>query len=239
MAYLSAEERRQTIVDAAVEVIATEGLARTTTRRIAEQAQAPLGALHYCFRNKTELISLVADRGASMLNAAFADVDPTRGVEATIRDSVEACWHWVRDNGGLQLALMELGLWKIREGGDNVYAMWDAFGGDLLRENLRKALENDPVELKISIEEIVRFINHRLDGLAYEYAASKDVAACARQMQLLADALVYLALGAQEGESGKPAGRGARRPAGRSSQLGAGASRSRVGPTTRGKRKAS
>jgi AcrR family transcriptional regulator len=236
MAYLSAEERRQTIVDAAVDVIATEGLTRATTRRIAEKADAPLGALHYCFRDKEELITLVAQQGAAMLNAAFAEVDPSRGVEATIRDSVDACWHWVRDNGGLQLALMELGLWKIREGGDNVYAMWDAFGGDLLRENLRRALESDPVELRISIPEIVRFINHRLDGLAYEYAASRDVAACARQMQLLADALVYLALGVDS----QRAGRG-RRAAGRPvrSSTATPATTGGRAPTNRAKRKAS
>src|ERR1700754_1929840 len=108
MAYLSAEDRRATILDAAVEVIASEGLAKTTTRRIAETADAPLGALHYCFRNKDELMALVLERGATTLREAFEHVDPADGFEATVRASVESYWRWIRENLGLTLALMEL-----------------------------------------------------------------------------------------------------------------------------------
>lgn len=199
MTYLSAEQRRQSIVDAAIAVIAEEGLAGATTRRIAERAKAPLGALHYCFRNKNELIELVAERGAAMLKSCFDGVDPSRGFEETLRDSVAAMWHWVRENGGLQLALMELGMWRIRQGGppEEVYAMWDRFGGDLLRANIGAAARLAKAKPAISVDEIARFINHRFDGLAFEYAASRDEAACERQTLLLADALVLLALPAK------------------------------------------
>ncbi|MEO3930607.1 TetR family transcriptional regulator [Micromonosporaceae bacterium B7E4] len=196
MAYLAAEVRRQSIVDAAVNVIASEGLAGATTRRIAEEAGAPLGSLHYCFRNKDELIQLVADRGAEMLQAFFEPVDPGRGLEATIRACIDAMWQWVQDNAGLQFALIELGIWRIRQGGKakDVYAMWNRFGGDLLREKLRAATAADRRELTIPVEEVVRFINHRFDGLVLEYVASKDRAACQRQIELLADALVAVGL---------------------------------------------
>jgi AcrR family transcriptional regulator len=196
VAYLSAEERRQSIVDAAIEVIAREGLARATTRRIAEQAQAPLGALHYCFRNKDELIQLVTQRGAEELSAQFAEIDPSLGLEATIRNSIAAMWAWVRPSPGQQLALMELGMWRIRRGGEpeDVYAMWDQFGGKLLRERLAQAAAADGITPAITVDEMVRFINHRFDGLAYEYAASRDEAACQRQTELLADAIVLLAI---------------------------------------------
>jgi AcrR family transcriptional regulator len=192
--YLPAEERRRSIVDAAIAVIAAEGLAGATTRRIAERAKAPLGALHYCFRDKEELIELVADRGAGMLTSCFDEVDPARGLEQTIRDSVAAMWRWVRENGGLQLALMELGMWRIRKGGppEEVYAMWDRFGGDLLRENLGEAVRLAKAKPALTVEEMTRFINHRFDGLAFEYAASGDDAACERQTLLLAEALVLL-----------------------------------------------
>ncbi|GAA0920893.1 TetR/AcrR family transcriptional regulator [Virgisporangium aurantiacum] len=210
MAYLSAEERRQSIIDAAIEVIATEGLQKATTRRIAQQADAPLGALHYCFRSKEELIHLVAEQGAARLRTAFDGVDPALGVEATIRDSVAALWRWARKHPGLQLALMELGMWRIREGGppEEVYSMWDNFGGNLVREHLQRAVNLEPVDLAISVEEIVRFINHRFDGLAFEWAASRDEAACERQTHLLADAMVLLALGggAQSGATGGATG---------------------------------
>lgn len=195
MAYLSAEERRRTIIDAAVEVIANEGLAKATTRRIADRANAPLGALHYCFRNKAELIQVVADEGAEMLSASFDDVDPQAGFEATLRNSVAALWHWVEQNVGLQLALIELAMFKIRQNDDeDLYRMWDRFGGDLLRDRLSRALEADPLELEVPLDEIVRFINHRFDGLVFEFAASRDSDACRRQTEMLADAMVLLSV---------------------------------------------
>jgi AcrR family transcriptional regulator len=210
VAYLSAEERRRTIIDAAVEVIASEGLARATTRRIAERANAPLGALHYCFRNKEELIQVVSDEGAEMLAAAFDDVDPAAGFEATLRESIAALWHWVEANVGLQLALIELAMFKIREDDDqDLYRMWDRFGGDLLRDRLSRALEADPVDLEVPLDEIVRFINHRFDGLILEFAASKDADACRRQTELLADAMILLSV---PGKARRSARRGGARP---------------------------
>ncbi|WP_141579070.1 TetR/AcrR family transcriptional regulator [Actinomadura sp. WMMA1423] len=196
MAYLPAEERRRSIIDAAVVVIASHGLAGATTRRIAEQAGAPLGALHYCFRNKAELIDVVAERGAVMLREAFDGVDPDLGLEATIRDSVSAYWRWVQTNLGLQLALLELGMWRIRQAaeGESVYSMYDAFGTDLLKRNLELAVKADGAAPAITVEEITRFITHRFDGMILEYAASHDRDACRRQADLLAEALVRLAL---------------------------------------------
>ena len=196
MPYLAYDERRRRIIDAAVKVVASEGLDGLTTRRVAERAKAPLGAMHYCFRSKEELVALVADRGVAMLQESFADVPADLGVEATIRRSIDAFWHWFRDNIGLQLALMEYGLAQIRKGGppEEVYGMWDRFGRDLFRERLERAVKKDRAKLAISIDEIVRFVLHRFDGLAYEYGACRDEAACERQTKLLADALVMLAL---------------------------------------------
>jgi AcrR family transcriptional regulator len=195
MPYLPINERRERIIDAAIDVLAKEGLDRLTTRRIAAKAKVPLGSLHYCFDNKDELLAMIVERGADMLQEAFVDVDPEKGVEACVRDSIDAFWHWYRDNIGLQLALMELGMWRIRRGGDpaEIYTMWDPFGRTLLHELLQRAAKADGVKLRASVvDDVVRFILHRFDGLAYEYAASLDDKACARQVGILADAMVNL-----------------------------------------------
>ena len=108
MAHLPVDQRRRAVVDAAVEVIASEGLARATTRRVAEKAQVPLGVIHYCFRSKDELNLLILERGRSTMQEAFAGLGPAGGFEAAVRESVTTYWHWIRDNIGLHLALMEL-----------------------------------------------------------------------------------------------------------------------------------
>ena len=196
MAYILVEDRRQQIIAAAIDVIAEEGLAKATTRRIAERAQAPLSALHYCFKNKNELVQLIASEGAARLRAAFADFDPTQGSEATIRYDIDTLWKWYKQNVGLQLALLELGMNRIRRGGKpkDIYAMWGPFGRDMMREHLQAAQEYDKRELLLPIDQVVRFILHRFDGLILEFAASQDLKACQRQVDLLAEAVILLAI---------------------------------------------
>jgi AcrR family transcriptional regulator len=196
VAYLRADERRRRIIDAAIEVIASEGLSRTTTRRIADRADAPLGALHYCFENKDELLAVVFDRGMTTLRASFAGVEPQQGVEAVIRTSVSSYWGWVRENLGLHLALMEMLMVSIRssERGEALYtSVNDPFGAQLMRENLTAAAQAEGSTTRIPIPEIVRYMIHRFDGLVFELAASNDEDGCQRQTELLADALVALA----------------------------------------------
>jgi AcrR family transcriptional regulator len=194
--YILVEERRQHIIKAAIEVVAEEGLAGATTRRIAERAGAPLSALHYCFKNKNELIQVIAAEGAAMLRTFLADVDPTQGLEATLRGDIAAMWRWYQENAGLQLALLELGMNRIRRGGSpkDIYAMWGPYGRDTMREHFQAAARHDTRKLKLPVDEVVRFILHRFDGLILEFAASRDVKACQRQVDLLADAIVLLAL---------------------------------------------
>src|SRR5690606_15625560 len=55
----SVEERRAQLVQAATEVISRDGLGRATTRRITDHADLALGAFHYAFRSKEELLGAV------------------------------------------------------------------------------------------------------------------------------------------------------------------------------------
>lgn len=196
MAYLSSDQRRQHILKAAIEVIAAEGLAAATTRRIADRAKAPLGAIHYCFKNKDELVRLIADEGAAMLKTYFDGFDPQKGIEATIRSDINSMWRWYQDNIGLQLALTEMGFARIRRGGPpkDVYAMWDRYGRTIMREHLAAAQKCDSRKLMVPIDEIVRFILHRFDGMTLEYAASKDKKSCQRQIELLTNAIIQMAV---------------------------------------------
>lgn len=193
MAYLSADVRRRQIIDAAIEVIATEGLTRATTRRIADRADATLGSLNHCFRGKDELMRLVLERGIATMEDAFAGIDPRGGLEATIRAVVAAYWRWVRDNLGVHLAMMELLMWAIRrqEPGRDLYSdANDPHGGNLVRDLLSAAVEADGRAPATSVDELARFLIHRFDGLVLEYAESRDDAACERQAELLAEALI-------------------------------------------------
>lgn len=88
-------ERPQRIVEAALEVIAERGVARSTHRAIAERAGIPLGSVTYHFASLDDILwaafSQVADRVArrfELTMSTYAGGDPRDGVTAIITEFV-------------------------------------------------------------------------------------------------------------------------------------------------------
>jgi AcrR family transcriptional regulator len=61
VARMSASERRELLVEAAIRVMTRDGVAKATTRAIAAEAEMPLGVFHYAFRSKQELMTMVTE----------------------------------------------------------------------------------------------------------------------------------------------------------------------------------
>lgn len=68
------EQRRNTIVDAAEEVIFSKGLSQATMEEIAEKAELSKGTLYLYFKNKNELYMAICERGSVMLNNRFSKI---------------------------------------------------------------------------------------------------------------------------------------------------------------------
>ena len=56
---MSAADRREQLVSAAIRVMTRDGVVKATTRAIAAEAEMPLGVFHYAFRSKAELMAVV------------------------------------------------------------------------------------------------------------------------------------------------------------------------------------
>lgn len=113
----SVEERRDELVDAAIAVVATEGLANATTRRITQHAGVALGAFHYAFSSKSELVAAVMRRiGARMEEAMHAAIT---GSPATLADAVTEVLTsyeaFVESDPQMQLARQELTVRALRD----------------------------------------------------------------------------------------------------------------------------
>src|SRR5688500_17435229 len=95
-----------------------------TTRRIADRADATLGSRSDCCRAKAELRRRAFERGIGSMEDAFADIAPRGGLESPLRAGVAAYRHWVRDNLGVDRAMIELLMWAIRrqEPGRDLYS---------------------------------------------------------------------------------------------------------------------
>lgn len=68
------EQRRNTIIDAAENVIFAKGLDQATMEEIAEEAELSKGTLYLYFKNKNELYMAITQRGSDILNSRFARI---------------------------------------------------------------------------------------------------------------------------------------------------------------------
>jgi AcrR family transcriptional regulator len=113
----SVEERREQLVDAAIEVLAAEGLTKATTRRITDHAGLALGAFHYAFRSKDDLLQAVIERIASRVEQAFSEAvsEPSHGLQRALREMVQNFWQLAETAPDLQLAQYELTVHALRD----------------------------------------------------------------------------------------------------------------------------
>ena len=78
---MSVDQRRSLLIEAAINVMARDGVANVGTRAIVAEADMTIGVFHYCFRSKDELVVEVLrsiNRAASPPPARSCSAAPTR-----------------------------------------------------------------------------------------------------------------------------------------------------------------
>lgn len=192
----SVDERREQLIDAAIAVLSTEGLAATTTRRVTDEAGVALGAFHYAFANKDELLRSVIERVSQRSEQALADAaraagsDPVAAAEKLVHDY----WQFVESTPELQLAQQELTVHALRDPGlrDLVKLRYDRLVA-VLAPVVDTAVDADGT----SSEDLARCVVATLDGLALHHTVQADPAAARRRLPACVAALRAL-LGAGE-----------------------------------------
>lgn len=85
-------DRRDRILDAALEVIAEHGVYRTTHRRVAARAGVPLGSVTYYFTNLDDVLaqafSRLADRMSAQYRKRMEDASSREEAEAAVIDLI-------------------------------------------------------------------------------------------------------------------------------------------------------
>ncbi|BDH58431.1 hypothetical protein MTP03_33700 [Tsukamurella sp. PLM1] len=117
MARIPAAERRSELVAAAVRVIAAHGVDGATTRKIADEAKAPLATLHYCFSSKEVLFADVFEYVAGQYREVLARNDCHGDVKTTARTLLRGLMEWYLDHEDFGRAIIELITWARRQAG--------------------------------------------------------------------------------------------------------------------------
>ncbi|MGF9662389.1 TetR family transcriptional regulator [Arthrobacter crystallopoietes] len=181
MARVPTAERRLQFVRSAARVIAQDGLAAATTRRIAAEADAPLASLHYCFRSKDELLQevyyfLSRDYAQSLPPMVAADA----GLDTVVRAHARRIWERMLAEPHEQVTTFELLLRRFRVGADeepqalamnrSMYEGWIRSTCELFESAARNAGEEVPDNLELG----ARLFIAGIDGISMQHLADPD-----------------------------------------------------------------
>ncbi|MEU9245188.1 TetR/AcrR family transcriptional regulator [Streptomyces sp. NPDC048385] len=178
------------LVAAAVRVIGREGVAGATTRKIAEEAGVPQGAVHYWFADKNELLQDVVRSIVERLEKTVATSDrPGGGVTVEdLRAGLRAAWAEVSgDDPGTQLGYYELTALALRNPSMRELAR-QQYGSyrELAARTLAPMLAD--VEPRRAAA-LAQFVAVTFDGLALAWLADPEGTHPEQVIDLLADAV--------------------------------------------------
>jgi AcrR family transcriptional regulator len=188
MAHVPVDQRRKEFVDAAVRVIARHGMSDATTRRIAEAADAPAAALHYCFRSKDELFVAVLEAEATMLVDQVGPATSGSGLGLAAARVLRDVIAWLSINRDRALAAFDLELWALRQERSLAARGYEMHIEPLMSYLL---LSCGPGDDPTVVPWVSRMINCLADGLMLQWFSFDDDEQLARDTEAACEMLAH------------------------------------------------
>jgi AcrR family transcriptional regulator len=196
MPRVPANERRAELVQAAIQVATREGLAATTTRRIAQELGISVGIVHYCFRSKEELLhEVIRVIAEAQVVAARSAITPGGDVAESVRNAFLGFWQLVEATPDAQLLTYELTSWALRNAETEPLAR-EQRASQLagIEEILREISAATGVEWKLPADQLARMTLAITDGVTLGWLVDRDTASAVRALETFADQLLSLAV---------------------------------------------
>lgn len=120
MARVPVAQRRWQLIEATIALLSREGVGAASIRRISEEADVPLGLVHYCFTSKQELIAeTIRQLNTENTTAARAALSVPTGsgtdLRAMLTTAFRAYWSLVERSPRRQLLAYELNAYALRD----------------------------------------------------------------------------------------------------------------------------
>lgn len=194
MPRIPAAERRTALVEAALRVVATQGVSAATTRAIVAEAGMSLASFHYAFASRDELMHeliafVVAHEQAAVLPAPDGDAS----LRDIIRAGLQRYADHLRADPLREQAMLELTQQALRSTGMEHLAklQYDTYFA-LAAAALTTAAEQTGTAWTRPVDEVARLLVVLTDGLTITWLVERDDAAAASIMDFAADALAGL-----------------------------------------------
>jgi AcrR family transcriptional regulator len=170
------EEKRGEILAAAVRVLARDGIAETTTRKIALEAGVNQAMLRYYFGSKDELLfAVLQEMMRQTREIAQAAASAQEDIRAAIAESLKAFWKHVEDSPELQVMQYELTLYALRTPSAAWLAKQQYDGYSVVVEALlQEAFATAQQTPALPFAALARFIIAGLDGLILQFISDRD-----------------------------------------------------------------
>jgi TetR/AcrR family transcriptional regulator, regulator of biofilm formation and stress response len=192
---IAAADRREALLEAAVRVIARDGMARASTRAIAAEAGMPTASFHYVFASYDAMVELLVARGlAAQREEVAAAVDDSPDLRAYATGALLGWLHRVAAQPEQELALHEIVGWS-RSARDErrlaavVYAHYTA----VMDSFVAAAEQRFGVRWRVPSADVARLALVVTDGVAARWTVDRDDEGARTALLLGAEALVALA----------------------------------------------
>lgn len=192
MRRLSPDQRRAELIEAAITVIARDGLAAATTRAIVAEADMPLGAFHYVFASRDELLERVIEAVTDEERlAAWLSVDGAGEIQIVLRQGLDAYLRLLEADPSRELALLEVAVHAQRHNPEAARAQWQTYLA-AMTASLEHAANLSGVSWVRPVDEVAHSFISALDGLTLTWLGDRDSAAARRHIDFLSAAFAAL-----------------------------------------------
>lgn len=181
----SVGERREQLIDASIAVLARDGIGAATTRRITDEAGLALGAFHYAFTSKDDLLRAVIERFTVRVEQSLREVvlEPDSSLDDLAYQIVRGFWRFVEENADLQLAQYEVTIHALRDPAMRPLAESQY---ERMTEAVEQVLEEHPaVADGPGRRDVASYLVAVMDGLILYRVVERDEGAAERRLNLL------------------------------------------------------
>ena len=173
---ISATDRRQQLTDATIELMRRDGVQSVTLRAIAQEANASLATVHYCFTDKDELLRAATERWLKDMIAHAVQAATDDGLRGAVMGTAHRYWQAIEETPHDVLAQLELVIWAVRNESPNpiaplIYPGYDVELGQLFRQ----ALENANETCAMGVEALVRAFLVIIDGCSLQFLTQPEL----------------------------------------------------------------
>ncbi len=198
------DARRADILAAAIRALAREGVAETTTRMLAAEAQVNQATLRYYFGSKDDLLLAALQemmrRTQEVVAAATpqpAELRKPGGLRRAIAESISAFWAHVEAEPELQQMQQELTHYALRRP-ESAWLTREQYGGytAVVEAIFCAAFAVAGQTCATPFDALARFVIAGIDGLILQFLSDRDTARARRDLACLIAAVIALAEGA-------------------------------------------